>query len=82
MSTPEPALPDLSADAFARAILDETVAPFAAPLDAAELGWARDQLAALLADDPHAAALFRAAFPRAVDHSGERTCGEQPGPKS
>jgi hypothetical protein len=59
-------------DPFVRALVDETLVPFAAPLDAEELDWARAQLETLLGDDPHAAALLRACYPRDIDRSGEQ----------
>jgi len=59
-------------DPFVAAEIDRALAVYASRLPTADLAWARDQLAALLADNPEARELLAAAHPRQVDESGER----------
>jgi len=59
-------------DPFVALEIDQALAPYAEHLDAEQLEWARDQLAALLTDDSDGRALLDAAHPRQVDESGER----------
>ena len=57
---------------FVAAEIDHALTAYAERLSAEQLQWARDQLAALLAERPEARALLDRAHPRQVDESGER----------
>jgi hypothetical protein len=59
-------------DPFVAAEIDRALAAYAMRLSLDDLAWAREQLAALLADHPEARDLLAAAHPRQVDESGER----------
>ena len=59
-------------DEYIAAQIEDAVRPFVGRLSDEELAWMRASLAALLEDDPGAAALLRGAYPREVDESGKR----------
>jgi len=62
----------LRADPFVAAEIEAALAPYVPSLTAAELEWARDELADVLERDPDARSALEAALPRAEDRSGER----------
>jgi hypothetical protein len=62
-------------DPIVVAWIDEAVQPWLSVLETDELKWLRQQLAAMLEDEPRARALLHRAHPRSVDVSGERMIG-------